>query len=126
MKKWNVAIIGLGFVGKLHYDALRRLPNVHVRTIVVHKAQDIPLVKENYDADVVTDCWQEAVADPQIQVIHNCTPNALHDEINLAAIGAGKHLYAEKPMSLTTPGRRKCWLRQRPPELPMPSITSAG
>ena len=74
MKKWNVAIIGLGFVGKLHYDALRRLPNVHVRTIVVHKAQDIPLVKENYDADVVTDCWQEAVADPQIQVIHNCTP----------------------------------------------------
>ena len=71
MKKWNVAIIGLGFVGKLHYDALRRLPNVHVRTIVVHKAQDIPLVKENYDADVVTDCWQEAVADPQIQVIHN-------------------------------------------------------
>ena len=28
MKKWNVAIIGLGFVGKLHYDALRRLPNV--------------------------------------------------------------------------------------------------
>ena len=94
MKKWNVAIIGLGFVGKLHYDALRRLPNVHVRTIVVHKAQDIPLVKENYDADVVTDCWQEAVADPQIQVIHNCTPNALHDEINLAAIGAGKHLYA--------------------------------
>ena len=104
MKKWNVAIIGLGFVGKLHYDALRRLPNVHVRTIVVHKAQDIPLVKENYDADVVTDCWQEAVADPQIQVIHNCTPNALHDEINLAAIGAGKHLYAEKPMSLTTAG----------------------
>ena len=88
MKKWNVAIIGLGFVGKLHYDALRRLPNVHVRTIVVHKAQDIPLVKENYDADVVTECWQEAVADPQIQVIHNCTPNALHDEINLAAIGA--------------------------------------
>ena len=51
MKKWNVAIIGLGFVGKLHYDALRRLPNVHVRTIVVHKAQDIQATKENYDAD---------------------------------------------------------------------------
>lgn len=45
MKKWNVAIIGLGFVGKLHYDALRRLPNVHVRTIVVHKAQDIQATK---------------------------------------------------------------------------------
>lgn len=104
MRKWNVALIGLGFVGKLHYDALRRLPNIHIRTIVVHKAQDIPAVKEYYDADIVTDCWQDAIADPQIQVIHNCTPNALHDAINLAAIAAGKHVYAEKPMSLTTEG----------------------
>ena len=104
MAKYNAAIIGMGFVGKLHYDALRRLPNVRVRTIVVHKAQDIPLVKEYYDADIVTDDWQEAIGDPQIQVIHNCTPNHLHDEINLAAIAAGKHIYAEKPMSLTTEG----------------------
>lgn len=104
MRKWNAAIIGLGFVGKLHYDALRRLPNVHVRTIVVHQPQDIPKVKELYDADIVTDDWQAAVADPQIQVIHNCTPNILHDAINLAAIKAGKHIYAEKPMSLTTEG----------------------
>lgn len=104
MRKWNVAIIGLGWVGKLHYDALRRLPNVHVRTIVVHKEQDIPMVKELYGADIVTACWQEAVADPEIQVIHNCTPNALHDEVNLAAIATGKHIYAEKPMSLTTEG----------------------
>jgi predicted dehydrogenase len=104
MAKWNAAIIGMGFVGKLHYDALRRLPNVRIRTIVVHKAQDIPLVKELYDADIVTDQWQEAISDPRIQVIHNCTPNHLHDEINLAAIAAGKHIYAEKPMSLTTEG----------------------
>ena len=113
MKKWNVAIIGLGFVGKLHYDALRRLPNVHVRTIVVHKAQDIPLVKENYDADVVTDCWQEAVADPQIQVIHfynACTTfhkknglvysgiveaTYLRDDVTIELIGDGRHIPRE-------------------------------
>lgn len=104
MRKINVAIVGMGFIGKLHYDALRRLPFVHIRTLVVHKEADIPAVKETYDADIVTACWQEAVADPQIQVIHNCTPNALHDQVNLAAIGAGKHVYAEKPMSLTTEG----------------------
>lgn len=104
MKKWNAAIIGLGFVGKLHYDALRRLPNVHVRTIVVHREQDVPMVKELYEADIVTSDWEAAVADPQIQVVHNCTPNALHDPVNLAAIREGKHIYAEKPMSLTTEG----------------------
>lgn len=102
MQKLNAAIVGMGFIGKLHYDALRRLPNVHIRTLVVHRQEDIPKIREIYDADIVTASWQEAVEDPQIQVIHNCTPNILHDEINLAAIAAGKHVYAEKPMSLTT------------------------
>lgn len=107
MRKWNVALIGLGFVGKLHYDALRRLPNIHIRTIVVHSETDVDRVKAEYDADIVTTSWQEAVADPQIQVVHNCTPNALHDQVNLAAIAAGKHIYAEKPMSLTTEGAKQ-------------------
>ena len=104
MKRMNVAIIGMGFIGKLHYDALCRLPFVHIRTLVVHKQQDVPVVRNTYCADVVTTDWREAVNDPEIQVIHNCTPNALHDEINLAAIAAHKHIYAEKPMSLTTAG----------------------
>lgn len=104
MYQLNVAIIGMGFIGKLHYDALCRIPGVHIHTLVVHRAEDIPAVRECYDADVVTDSWQEAVADPRIQVIHNCTPNVLHDPINEAAIAAGKHVYAEKPMSLTTEG----------------------
>lgn len=107
MTKWNAAIIGMGFIGRQHYDALRRTPGVHIRTIVVHKREDIATVRQRYDADIVTDCWQDAVADPGVDVIHNCTPNALHDEINLAAIAAGKHIYAEKPMSLTTQGAQQ-------------------
>ena len=104
MYQLNVAIIGMGFIGKLHYDALCRMPGVHIHTLVVHRTADISAVREAYDADIVTDSWQEAVSDPRIQVIHNCTPNVLHDPINEAAIAAGKHSYAEKPMSLTTDG----------------------
>lgn len=104
MYQLNVAIIGMGFIGKLHYDALCRMPGVHIHTLVVHRTADISAVREAYDADIVTDSWQEAVSDPRIQVIHNCTPNVLHDPINEAAIAAGKHIYAEKPMSLTTDG----------------------
>ena len=109
MYQLNVAIIGMGFIGRLHYDALRRIPGVHIRTLVVHRAEDVPAARESYDADIVTDSWQEAVADPEIQVIHNCTPNILHDPINEAAIAAGKHIYAEKPMSLTTEGAIQVW-----------------
>ena len=104
MYQLNVAIIGMGFIGKLHYDALCRMPGVHIHTLVVHRTADISAFREAYDADIVTDSWQEAVSDPRIQVIHNCTPNVLHDPINEAAIAAGKHIYAEKPMSLTTDG----------------------
>ena len=104
MYQLNVAIIGMGFIGKLHYDALCRMPGVHIHTLVVHRTADISAVREAYDADIVTDSWQEAVSDPRIQVIHNCTPNVMHDSINAAAIAAGKHIYAEKPMSLTTDG----------------------
>ena len=109
MHQLNVAIIGMGFIGRLHYDALRRIPGVHIRTLVVHRAEDVPAARESYDADIVTDSWQETVADPEIQVIHNCTPNVLHDPINEAAIAAGKHIYAEKPMSLTTEGAIGIW-----------------
>lgn len=104
MKMLNAAIIGMGFIGKLHYDALCRLPHVHIRTLVVHKEADIPRIREEYPADIVTADYQEVMADPNIHVIHNCTPNALHDAVNLAAIRAGKHIYAEKPLSLTTEG----------------------
>ena len=101
MKKINAAIIGIGFIGTYHYEGLRRLPYVHIRAICVHKPQDVERVKAQYDVDYVTCDWREIIADPAVQVIHNCTPNALHDEVNLAAIAAGKHIYAEKPLSIT-------------------------
>ena len=107
MEKINAAIIGMGFIGKQHYDALRRISGVHIRAISVSNAASVERVKEEYDADYVTADWHEIIADESVQVIHNCTPNALHDEINLAAIAAGKHIYAEKPMSITTEGAEK-------------------
>lgn len=107
MEKLNAAIIGMGFIGKQHYDALRRINGVHIRAISVSRASTVESTKEQYDVDYVTADWHDIIADPQIQVIHNCTPNILHDEINLAAIAAGKHVYAEKPMSITTEGAEK-------------------
>lgn len=41
------------------------------------------------------------VQDPDIDVVDICTPNFLHKEIALAAIGQGKHVYSEKPLALT-------------------------
>ncbi len=103
MKRFNVAIIGMGFIGKQHYDALRRVGGVHIRAICA-SPRSFAAVKEMYEADYVTDDWHQIIGDPEVDAVHVCTPNILHDEINLAAVKAGKHVYAEKPMSITTAG----------------------
>ena len=71
--------------------------------------QKIKEIQEHYGVEYVTDCWEEIVNDPSIDVIHNCTPNHLHDKINLAVIAAGKHIYAEKPLSSTGENAYQVW-----------------
>lgn len=46
-----------------------------------------------------TDDWRDLVEDPSIDVVDITAPNALHKEIALAAIAAGKHVYCEKPLA---------------------------
>lgn len=101
MKIFNAAVIGAGFIGSVHIQTIQRIPGVHLRAICTTNPQKKKDLEILYPVDYVTDSWQAIIDDPDIDVIHNCTPNALHDEINRAAILAGKHIYAEKPLSQT-------------------------
>ncbi len=109
MKTINVGIIGMGFIGQLHFTALSCLPYVKVKALCVSRPEKIASTRSHYGVEKVTDDWREIIADDTIDVIHNCTPNILHDEINLAAIHAGKHIYAEKPLSITAASAYKIW-----------------
>lgn len=46
--------------------------------------------------------YRDLLADPEVEVVHVCTPNVSHSEIVVAAFGAKKHVYVEKPMSHST------------------------
>lgn len=109
MKIINAAIIGMGFIGELHFAGLSALPFVRIRAICVSNPSKIEEIRALYGVEKVTDDWHEIVKDPSIDVIHNCTPNILHDEINLAAIRNGKHIYAEKPLSICVANAYKVW-----------------
>ena len=50
--------------------------------------------------EVATSDWRELIARSDIQIIHVCTPNALHRDQVLAALAAGKHVYCDKPLCL--------------------------
>ena len=43
--------------------------------------------------------YRALIADPEVEVVHNCTPNAVHFEISKAVLAAGKHVVSEKPLA---------------------------
>lgn len=107
MKRIGMGIVGAGFVGPHHINAVRRLGFVDVlaiaemdESLAKTKAEQlgIPRAYGSYDA---------LLNDPDIQVVHNATPNFLHYPVNSAAIAKGKHIISDKPLALTADEARK-------------------
>lgn len=57
---------------------------------------------QEYKVDRAYGDYRELIADPNIQVIHNTTPNHLHLPVTLAALSAGKHVISDKPLALNS------------------------
>ena len=107
MQKLGVGIIGLGFIGRLHLDALRRTPCVEVTALCDVNREGTQALCNTFDIPIAYDDWHALIDDPRVQVVHNCTPNMYHDDINRCVLLAGKHLYAEKPLSNSAAQARK-------------------
>ena len=106
MQPFRVGVIGLGFIGMQHVDAIRRVPSVRIEAICDANAANLQAAGNTLGVSKTYTDWRDMLSDPAIDAIHNCTPHAMHDEINLAALNAGKHIYCEKPLSNTASGAR--------------------
>lgn len=97
-RKINAAIVGTGFIGPAHLEALRRLPNVDVIALC---EVNIELAKEKAEILGIPNAYtfEEMLQRPEIDVVHICTPNFLHFSQSKAALLAGKHVVCEKPLS---------------------------
>ena len=98
MNKIKVGVVGTGFIGPAHIEALRRLPNVEVAALCEVTAE---LAKEKADALGIPRSYtfDELLKQEDIQAIHICTPNFLHYNQSKAALLAGKHVICEKPLA---------------------------
>ena len=101
MGKINVGVIGTGFIGPAHIEALRRLGTVDVAAIAdvderTAKAKAASLGVGTYYGD-----YKRMLADGDIQAVHICTPNNLHYQMSKEAIEAGKHVVCEKPLAIS-------------------------
>ena len=101
MKSIRAGIIGTGFIGPAHAEALARIGGVQIIAVSSRDRARARAVAETIGAPRIYSDWKDLVTDPGVDVVHNCTPNNLHFEINKAAILAGKHVVSEKPLTMT-------------------------
>jgi predicted dehydrogenase len=99
LKKIQAAIFGTGFMGRVHTEALRRLGNIDVAGVAGSSMERARKFADEVSIEHATGDYRELIANPQIDAVHVCTPNALHFEQTMAALAAGKHVLCEKPLA---------------------------
>jgi predicted dehydrogenase len=103
----GMGLVGAGFVGPHHIDAVRRLGFVDVIAVAGssdesgrQKARALGVAK-GYGS------YQALIDDPDVQVVHNATPNHLHYDVTSAALAKGKHVVSDKPLAMTAAQSRR-------------------
>lgn len=105
-KRIGIAVIGLGWMGTLHSQSYRQIPDRFPESDILPElvicsdevesraqAAQTHLGFKRYTTD-----WHAAISDPDVQVVHICTPNNMHLPIALEVAKAGKHIFCEKPV----------------------------
>ncbi len=100
MSRIRTAVIGTGFMGRVHLEALRRVENVDVVEVAATSADKARAAAEGYNVLNSTGDWMDVIRDPSIDAVHIATPNAEHFPMAKAAFEAGKHVLCEKPLAM--------------------------
>lgn len=102
MAKLKAAIIGLGYIGESHIEAVHRIGMCELYGVFDANTALAQQKAEYYGIPKCYSSVEELLADPDVDVVHNCTPTKLHHAINCQILNAGKHLLSEKPLCTTS------------------------
>ena len=100
MTKTQVGVIGTGFIGPAHIEALRRLPDVEVVALADVDEATAAAKAAGLGVPASYGDYRKLLARDDIQMVHVCTPNYLHFEMSKAALEAGKGVVCEKPLAV--------------------------
>jgi predicted dehydrogenase len=117
----RIGIIGLGFMGRVHYDTHSKVEGAQVVAVCDadprRAAGDLSDTWGNVDKGSTrqlpmdrikgTCDWRELITMPQVDVIDICLPTPAHVEVATAALATGKHVLCEKPMARSSADARK-------------------
>ena len=102
MSKVRVAVIGTGFVGRVHVENIRRQTDAEIVAIADQNDELAASFGAALGIARATGDYRELLADASIDAVHICTPNHTHFPIARDAISAGKHVICEKPLAMTS------------------------
>ena len=97
----GAAVIGSGFIGTVHVEALRRI-GVHVTGVLGSSPERSTESAAVLDVPRGYSSLDELLADGMVQTVHVTSPNQLHHEQVLAILAAGRHVICEKPLAMTS------------------------
>lgn len=108
MKTIGIGVIGWGFMGKTHTQALQSIPiyypgadfKIKLRCICTRRIEMARQAAEMLGFESYTDDYRELLQRDDIDVVSICTPNDQHEAMALAALKAGKHIYMDKPLAV--------------------------
>jgi predicted dehydrogenase len=101
MQMLKTAIVGTGFMGKVHVENLRRLGTVEIVAVAGSSDERAREFGKSIGVIRTTGHYEELLEDSTIDAVHVLTPNALHHPICRAALKAGKHVLCEKPFTVS-------------------------
>src|SRR5437762_10666223 len=107
MTRIGMGLIGPGFVGAHHIDAVRRLGFVDVVAMAASSDASARRKAEALGVPKAYGDYEALIADPDVHVVHNTTPNYLHVPVIMPALAHRKHMISDKPLAMTAPEARR-------------------
>ena len=101
MDRIKVGVIGTGFIGPAHIEAIRRLSNIEIVALAEYSDDTAKSKAEMLGIDRYYGDYRELLKNREIQSVHICSPNYLHYEMAKAALDTGKHVICEKPLAVS-------------------------
>lgn len=106
MKTYTVGILGFGFIGKVHAYGHLNIPLFYdpppcatrISHVCTSRIETAERGRAQIGADVATTDFRAVTENPDIDIVHICTPNHLHKDALLSAMAHNKHIYCDKPI----------------------------
>jgi UDP-N-acetylglucosamine 3-dehydrogenase len=99
MDRLRIGVIGLGWFGEIHCDAIRGVANLELGALCTRNSDRLAAMAGKFGVAKTTRDYREMLADPEIDAVSIVTMWDQHTEPAIAALEAGKHVFLEKPMA---------------------------